>query len=53
VNTSRQKLIDKEARKDKRRAEKAGLDPDVEWLVNNGFDTLLDATLEAGALFRP
>lgn len=48
MKTSRQKIVDKEIRKDKRRAERAGVDPDLEWLLVNGFETLLEAALEAG-----
>lgn len=48
MKTSRQKQMDKEIRKDKRRAERAGVDPDLEWLLFNGFEALLEAALEAG-----
>lgn len=34
-------------RKDRRRAERAGADADLEWLLVNGFEALLEATLEA------
>lgn len=45
--TSSQKVLDKLARKDRRRAERAGADADLEWLLVNGFEALLEAALEA------
>lgn len=50
VTTSSQKVLEKINRKDKRRADRAGHDADVEWLLVNGFETLLEAELEAGAV---
>ena len=47
VTTSSQKVLDKLVRKDRRRAERAGADADLEWLLVNGFEALLEATLEA------
>ena len=50
VTTSSQKVLEKLSRKDKRRAERSGHDADIEWLLVNGFEELLEAELEAGAL---
>ena len=49
VTTSSQKATEKLLRKDKRRAERAGHDPEAEWLLINGFEALLEAALAAGA----
>ena len=45
-------MLDKLARKDRRRAERAGADADLEWLLVNGFEALLEATLEAESDMR-
>lgn len=52
VTTSSQKVLDKLVRKDRRRAERAGADADLEWLLVNGFEALLEATLEAESAAR-